>query len=126
MLVLTAVLIVVALTTALAIVLSVLYVRFRDAQPIWEVALQLLFWGTPIFYTIQDVPESVRPFMLSNPVAASIQQARHWLVEDSTPGIGAAMGGNARVLIPFAVGMAVITLSFWAIRVSQGRIAEDL
>ena len=41
------------LATALSVLLSVLYVRFRDVQPIWEVGLQLLFWGTPIIYTIE-------------------------------------------------------------------------
>ena len=47
----------VVLATALSVLLSVLFVRFRDAQPIWEVALQLFFWGTPIIYTIEAVPE---------------------------------------------------------------------
>ena len=42
----------------LAVLLSVLFVRYRDVQPIWEVALQLLFWGTPIIYTIESVPDS--------------------------------------------------------------------
>jgi ABC-2 type transport system permease protein len=121
-----AVLVVVVLATALAVLLAVLYVRFRDAQPIWEVILQLLFWGTPIFYTIRDVPDSVRPIMLSSPLAASIQQARHWLVETSTPSAGAAIGGAVRLLVPVAVFTAVLGLSYWAFRRSEGRIAEDL
>ena len=121
-----AVLVVVVLATALAVLLSVLYVRFRDVQPIWEVTLQLLFWGTPIFYTIQDVPEDVRAIMLSSPLAASIQQARHWLVESSTPSLADAMGAYVRVLIPLAVFVAVIAFGYWAFRVAQGRIAEDL
>jgi ABC-2 type transport system permease protein len=121
-----AVLVIVVLATALAVLLAVLYVRFRDVQPIWEVVLQLLFWGTPIFYTIQDVPESVRPIMMSSPLAASIQQARHWLVETSTPSAGSAIGGTVRLLIPFAVFAAVLALSYWAFRRSEGRIAEDL
>ncbi len=30
--------------------LSALYVRFRDVQPIWEVFLQVWFYGSPIIY----------------------------------------------------------------------------
>jgi ABC-2 type transport system permease protein len=121
-----AVLTVVILATALGVLLAVLYVRFRDVQPIWEVAVQFMFWGTPIFYTIRDVPESVRPFMLSSPIAASIQQARHWLVEVSTPSTASAMGGGARLLVPFGVFVAVVALSVWTYRSSAPRIAEDL
>src|SRR5687768_1303261 len=42
---------IVVFATALSVLLSVLYVRYRDMQPIWEVVLQLMFWGTPIIYT---------------------------------------------------------------------------
>ena len=45
----------VALMATLAIgvgmLLSVLYVRFRDIQPIWDVVSQILFYASPIIYT---------------------------------------------------------------------------
>ena len=50
---------VVVFATALSVLLSVLYVRYRDMQPIWEVVLQLMFWGTPIIYTIESVPDGL-------------------------------------------------------------------
>ena len=37
--------------------LSALYVRFRDIQPIWEVIAQLLWYGSPIIYTVQSVED---------------------------------------------------------------------
>src|ERR1700761_1404327 len=42
----------IALTTGLALILSVLFVRFRDMQPIWDVFTQMLFYGSPILYPI--------------------------------------------------------------------------
>ena len=30
--------------------LSTLFVRFRDIQPIWDVISQILFYGSPIIY----------------------------------------------------------------------------
>src|SRR5438128_5443885 len=38
--------------TGVAMILSALYVRFRDVRPIWEVVLQALFYATPIIYVI--------------------------------------------------------------------------
>ena len=67
---------VVVFATALVVLLSVLYVRYRDVQPIWEVALQLMFWGTPIIYTIESVPEDFQELIMMNPLAVLIQQGR--------------------------------------------------
>ena len=38
------------LAVGVGMVLSVLYVRFRDIQPIWDVTSQILFYATPIIY----------------------------------------------------------------------------
>jgi len=31
-------------------ILSVLYVRFRDILPIWNIVAQVLFYGSPVIY----------------------------------------------------------------------------
>jgi ABC-2 type transport system permease protein len=117
---------VVVLATCVAVLLAVLFIRYRDVQPIWEVALQLLFWGTPIIYTIESVPDSVRELVMLNPLAVAIQQGRHWLVESSTDSAGQAIGGSVRLLIPFAIFLVVVALSYVAYRRAEGRMAEDL
>jgi ABC-2 type transport system permease protein len=121
-----AVLAVVALATAVSLLLAVLYVRYRDVQPIWEVALQLLFWGSPIIYTIESVPGSVRELMMLSPLAVALQQGRHWLVESSTDSAGQAIGGSVRLLAPLAIFVAVVGLSWWAYRRAEPRMAEEL
>ena len=40
-------------------ILSVLYVRFRDIQPIWDITAQILFYAAPIIYPIFDYNHSV-------------------------------------------------------------------
>jgi ABC-2 type transport system permease protein len=121
-----AVLAVVALATAMSLLLAVLYIRYRDVQPIWEVALQLLFWGSPIIYTIESVPGSVRELVMLSPLAVAIQQGRHWLVESSTDSAGEAIGGAVRLLVPLAIFLAVVALSWWSYRRAEGSMAEDL
>jgi ABC-2 type transport system permease protein len=119
---------VILFATALAVLLSVLYVRYRDVQPIWEVALQLLFWGTPIIYTIPiaDVSQSVNKLIMLNPLAVLIQQGRHWLVPDSTVSASQAIGEPALLLAPLAIFVGVVAISVWAFRRAEGRLAEEL
>jgi ABC-2 type transport system permease protein len=121
-----AVLAVIAFATAVSVLLAVLFVRYRDVQPIWEVVLQMLFWGTPIIYTIESVPGSVRELVMLSPLAVAIQQGRHWLVESSTDSAGQAIGGTVRLLIPLAIFVALVGLSWWAYRRAEPRMAEDL
>jgi len=117
---------VIALATASSVLLSVLFVRYRDMQPIWEVALQLLFWGTPIIYTIESVPDGWQELLMLNPLAVAIQQGRHWLVSDSTESAAAAIGGGWRLLAPLALSALVAWWSVWLFRRREGRLAEDL
>ena len=116
----------VGLATATAVLLSVLYVRFRDVQPVWEVGLQLLFWGTPIIYTIEAVPEDFQELLMFNPLAVALQQGRHWLSESSTMSAADAIGGAALLLIPLAIAVLVVVASVALFRRASPRIAEDL
>ena len=69
----------------LAMLLSSLFVKYRDVEPIWDVVTQALFYGTPILYSISVVIDKagieVARLMLVNPVATAIQQARHAMVD---------------------------------------------
>jgi ABC-2 type transport system permease protein len=118
---------IVVLATAVSVLLATLFVRYRDVRPIWEVTLQLLFWGSPIIYTIESVSNATfRHLMMCNPLATLIQQARHWLVEPSTESAADAIGGTARLLIPFAIFLALVAVSVWAFRRADPHMAEDL
>jgi ABC-2 type transport system permease protein len=113
----------------LAALLSALFVRFRDVRPIWDVALQILFYGSLIivpFETVYEKFPSLSRVMLANPLAAIVQQARHAVVDGQLPGAGAAMGGNARVLIPLGIVFATFALGLWVFNREAPRIAEDL
>ena len=53
--------------------LSALYVRFRDIQPIWDVISQVLFYASPIMYTAIHY-HSFEHLMLLNPIALMLTQ----------------------------------------------------
>jgi ABC-type polysaccharide/polyol phosphate export permease len=88
--------------------------------------LQLLFWGTPIIYTIESVPDGFREALMFNPLAVAIQQGRHWLVESSTQSAADAIGSAALLLVPLAIFGLVVALSVVLFRREGPRIAEDL
>jgi len=87
-----------ALTTGVAYPLAALNVRMRDTQHIVGVALQLLMYLTPIFYSLESVPEALRPWLCLNPMVFVIETWRSVLLRAQWPdpvvlGILAAFAG---------------------------------
>ncbi len=120
--------------------LSVLYVRFRDIQPIWDVTSQILFYGSPIIYPATrqygsptrapDLGRSLaRHILMCNPVAAILTQMRQALVGGTRPlqpVAAVAIGGAVRLLIPLAIILTVFALGVWFFNREAPRIAENL
>jgi ABC-2 type transport system permease protein len=66
----------------IGLILSSLYVKFRDISHIWEVVLQALFYATPILYSPAIVPDAYKPLMMLSPIAQIIQDFRYLLITD--------------------------------------------
>lgn len=116
----------VAMTVAVAMLVSLLYVPFRDMAPIWEVTMQILFWSTPIIYVIESAPASVQRILMLNPLAVVIEEARHAVIDPSAPSAAAAAGGGARLLLPLAITALLVGLSAYLYRRAAPTIAERL
>ena len=112
----------------LAMLLSALYVRFRDVQPIWEVMLQVLFYGSPILYVLDLLPtEELRHLLVwFNPLATILVQSRHSLIDETAPNAWDAAGGFEYLLIPGSIVIGVLVLGFWVFNREAPRIAEEL
>jgi ABC-2 type transport system permease protein len=113
-------------TTGITALLSALYVRYRDMKPIWEVGLQVFFYGSPIFYVISFMPDSIEPIAAANPLAAVITQTRHALIDPSAPTAAASLGGDVWLLVPLAIVAVVFALGLWVFGREAPRIAENL
>jgi ABC-2 type transport system permease protein len=117
----------VALALGIALLLSALFPKFRDLKPIWEVALQVIFYGSPILYAIEIVSdERIREALMLNPLGALLQQTRHWLIDPDAPGAAATAGGVERLLIPGGILVATLVVGFWVFAREAPRIAEEL
>jgi ABC-2 type transport system permease protein len=113
-------------STGVTMLLSALYVRYRDMQPIWEVALQMLFYASPVIYVTSTFPDSVEREAMTNPITAVLTQARHALIDPAAPSAAEAIGGTARLLIPLGVVAVAFVLGFWVFTREAPRIAEEL
>ncbi|MDQ6914831.1 MAG: ABC transporter permease [Actinomycetota bacterium] len=110
-----------------AMLLSALYVRMRDIRPIWDVLLQVLFYGSPIIYVIETVhSQTAQHVMMLNPLAAIIQQVRHAVIDPTAPTAAAAAGGAGWLAIPAAIAAGAFVLGYWVFDREAPRIAEDL
>jgi ABC-2 type transport system permease protein len=155
------------LAVGIGMLWSVLYVRARDIQPIWDVTSQILFYASPIIYPIFDynhhtslyagpgchyntvtklytgvhcqtssVPlgntlhlHTIGRFLMTNPIAAIIAQARHALVggpEGVNPSAAVALGGSIYVLIPLGIIALVFALGVTVFHHEAPRISENL
>lgn len=115
--------------TGWGLLLSSLYVRYRDLDPIWEVVLFAMFYGSPIFYTYELVAErapDIASLLFINPFAAIVQQARHALLGPDHASAAEALGGNAQLLLPIGLGLAVFALGAWTFQRRAHKVVEEL
>jgi ABC-2 type transport system permease protein len=117
----------IAFTCGVAMILSSLYVSYRDVSPIWAVFSQLLFYATPILYTFEQADPGVqRHLIMSNPLACIVEQARAWLVDPHAADAVSAAGGFTWFLIPVAILVGACALGLWIFNHEAPKIAERL
>jgi ABC-2 type transport system permease protein len=126
----------VLLCAGVAMLLSALFVWFRDISPIWEVISQILFYASPVIISIETVRTHVEgktflgvPLLhiyMLNPLAVIFQQFRHAMVTHETISAGQALGSWAALLEPLAIVVAIFVVGFAVFDRSAARIAENL
>lgn len=86
------------------LILSALYVFFRDIQYLWSVFTQLLMYMSAIFYTIDNYSPLVQNLFLLNPVYLFIRYFRKIVIEMTVPSVWFHLLMLADVLIVLGIG----------------------
>lgn len=81
-------------TLGLSFILGALFVRYRDFSHIWELALQLLFYATPIIYPFVLLKTYMK-FAALSPITQIIQGSRNVLIDPN------AITANSLLHLPF-------------------------
>ena len=106
--------------------LSVLFVRYRDVEPIWEVFTQILFYATPVLYVTTLVDPCCRQEYALQPLASIMVQMRHAVVDGTAPTLAAELGHEWLILVPVTIVAGAFALGLWAFNREAPKIAEYL
>ena len=122
----------IVLATGIAMLLSALYVRFRDIAPIWEVTLQVWFYTSPIMFPASSINKrfgaDLEHVALLNPVATLLTQAGHAFIGHDPRHFPSAVsaGGLSIVIVSLATLPGIFALGLWFFAREAPRVAENL
>ena len=107
------------LCLGLSLIVSSVTVFFRDLQHFIGVILQLLFYATPIVYSIQTIPEQYRWILKINPMTYIIEGYRDIFYNQCMP--------DMKMLgIGLAIGIATCIIGYIIFNKLQKKFAEEL
>lgn len=118
-----------ALGLGLAFILSALFVKLRDVNYIWEIIMQALFYGSAVIYPVAMVIEQnvmLAKILLLNPIAQSIQDARHVLIDDTTPTLFSLTSNFWISLIPIGIVIVVVIIGALYFKRRSPYFAEEV
>lgn len=107
------------ITLAISLVISSVTVYFRDLQHLVGVALQLLFYATPIVYASETIPENFKWILDINPMTYIINGYRDIFYNQQVPDI-------VPILILIVIGIVATIISYVIFNKLQRGFAEEL
>jgi ABC-2 type transport system permease protein len=122
---------IVLFTTAVAMILSTLYVRYRDVAIIWGVMAAVIIYATPVIYPLSFVQANAGMryvhILMLNPLTPIFVQAQHWIIDPSYfPGAPTAAGGWLYLLPAIVIYVAVCAFAVWKFNRDAPFVAEQL
>jgi lipopolysaccharide transport system permease protein len=94
------------LVVAFSLAASVLFLRYRDLNQIWDVVTQAGFFVAPIVYPLGIVPERLHFYFYLWPPTPIIEFSRAALVSNTTPSVI----GHVYLMLEVAVALTIGTL----------------
>jgi len=86
------------------LIMSALFVYFRDLNQIWEVSLTSLFFLSPVMYPISIVPERFMTVYMLNPITRLIIMYREVMIAGNLPSIDSLIVVITSCVILFVIG----------------------
>ena len=117
----------IALIMGLSLLLSSVFVYFRDVGHIWEIISLALFYGSAILFPFTIVPAGDRVLRLLigvNPVAQVVEDLRHAMVVSTAPWMASVLG--SLYAVPILIVVAVFTVGWLTFHRLGSHFAENL
>jgi ABC-2 type transport system permease protein len=114
-----------AFILAIGVILATLYVRIRDLKQLWELALQLMFFASPIIYPVGFLPGWAQKIAFANPLVQSIQDVRAILIPQNEAITAADVYGTRfGYAVPLATCVLFGTIAMRVFRRQDPYLAE--
>lgn len=94
----------VLLNIGIGLVLSALYVFFRDTQYLWQIFTRLLMYMSAIFYTIDSYSPEIQRLFLINPVYLIIKYFRVIVIDSSVLSLAYHLLMATEALLALGIG----------------------
>jgi ABC-2 type transport system permease protein len=114
------------LTVGASLLLSTLFVSFRDTAQIWLVLTRVMFYASPILFPIEFFPSALKPLLLLNPLAPLFAQSRVWIVDPNAETFSQAFGGAIYWIYPMLILLGTVMLGAWVFQREAPNVAEQL
>jgi ABC-2 type transport system permease protein len=112
------------LVLGIGLLLSALFVFYRDLGHIWEIAVQLLFYGSAIVFPLTLIPLRLRSLVAFNPAAQIIEDMRRSVVSTAIPWSYDILGWL--VIVPIAAVIAIWGVGLFTFSRLTATFAEAL
>jgi lipopolysaccharide transport system permease protein len=97
----------VAVTVGLSLASSVMFLRYRDLNQIWDLVTQAGFFLAPIVYPLSIIPERFHLFLYLWPPTPFIQFSRAVLIEGTVPTLRAHLFLALEACAILAIGVVI-------------------
>ncbi len=74
-----------ALAMGIGLAAAAIMVRYRDVAYVLPWAIQTLLYASPVAYSLEAVPDSVRPYLLANPLTWVLEGMRWAMLGSAAP-----------------------------------------
>lgn len=91
----------------IGLILSALYVFFRDIQYLWGIFTTIIMYLSAIFYTLDAFEPAVQKLFLLNPLYVYINYFRLIVIENSVPSIELHVLAFGYALLVFGIGALI-------------------
>jgi len=95
------------IVTGFSLAASVVFLRYRDLNQVWEVVVQAGFFVAPVVYPLDIIPERYHAFLYAWPPTAVIEFSRSVLIAEAIPSGRAHLLLAVEALAALALGIAV-------------------
>ncbi len=97
----------VAFNLGLGLILSALYLMFRDLRYLYDIFTLLLMYVSAIFYTVDSYEPAIQSLFLINPLYVYISYFRSIILKDTIPGIEIHLLSAGYAIVVLLIGALI-------------------